>query len=283
MARTIVDEFWSFPPEPGDLDTFRLGSGDLGVLLIHGFCGTPPEMRPLGEHLAAHGFNVHGALIAGHGTNPEDHDRTTSQDWIDSVQAQLDDLRKESSQVFVAGQSMGGALALCLAARNPDIRAIATTAALVRLPRRTKWLINFARLIRHRWHSPNPGSVDLWDKDAVRKLRSYTRRSMKSHGDLLRIMRDATRSARQVRVPALVMHGLRDATVPPANARMIADLVGPTATLRYFERSGHAMTVDVDHEEVFELVTEHFLRAADAGSRVAGPNEVATGAAVARA
>ena len=46
---------FSYPPQPGDLEPFRLGSGERGALLIHGFCGTPPEVRGLGEHLAANG------------------------------------------------------------------------------------------------------------------------------------------------------------------------------------------------------------------------------------
>ena len=82
------------------------------MLLIHGFCSTPPEMRGLGEHLAANGFRVHGALLKGHGTTPDDLETTDWKDWVDSAQAQLDGLRRECRQVFVAGQSMGGALSL---------------------------------------------------------------------------------------------------------------------------------------------------------------------------
>jgi len=133
---------FSYPPQPGDLEPFRLGSGDRGVLLIHGFCGTPPEMRGLGEHLAASGFRVHGALLKGHGTTPEDLASTRWTDWAESADAQLAELRKECAQVFVSGQSMGGALSLVLAARNPDVVAIATLSALVNLGRSTELQID---------------------------------------------------------------------------------------------------------------------------------------------
>src|ERR1700737_1202492 len=129
---------FSYPPQPGDLEPFRLGSGERGVLLIHGFCGTPPEVRGLGEHLSAGGFRVHGILLAGHGTTPEDLATTHWTDWIDSAQSPLEGLRAECRQVFVAGQSMGGSLSLVLAARNPDVVAIATLAALVNLGRFTE-------------------------------------------------------------------------------------------------------------------------------------------------
>src|SRR5258708_12176727 len=109
----------SSPPMAGDLEPFRLGSGDRGVLLIHGFCGTPPEMRGLGDHLAQSGFRVHGALLAGCGTTPEDLAATSWTDWIASAQAQLDELKRECRQVFLARQSMGGTITLGPPPPNP--------------------------------------------------------------------------------------------------------------------------------------------------------------------
>jgi carboxylesterase len=274
MSRRAEGTF-SYPPQPGDLEPFKLGSGDRGVLLIHGFCGTPPEVRGLGEHLAANGFRVHGALLVGCGTTPEDLLATSWNDWIDSAQAQLDELKRECGQVFVAGQSMGGTLSLILGARNPDVVAIATMAALVNLGRWTEFQLFLGRRIL-KWHYPDRDKVDLWDKDAVRQLRSYNRRAMKSHIDLIHLYRAAMRQAHDIDVPALVLHGNRDATVAPANAQLIAEAIGPTATLRYFERSGHAMTVDVDHEEIYNLITDFFV---DAG-QAAELSRASAGAAV---
>jgi carboxylesterase len=260
-----AEGIFSYPPQPGDLEPFKLGSGDRGVLLIHGFCGTPPEVRGLGEHLAANGFRVHGALLVGCGTTPEDLLATGWSDWIDSAQAQLDELKRECHQVFVAGQSMGGTLSLILGARNSDVAAIATMAALVNLGRWTEFQLFLGRRIL-KWHYPDRNNVDLWDKEAVQQLRSYNRRAMESHIDLIHLYREALRQAHDVDIPALVLHGNRDGTVAPANAKLIADAIGPTATLRYFERSGHAMTVDVDREEIYNLITDFFVNAGHAGA-----------------
>jgi carboxylesterase len=262
---------FSYPPQPGDPEPFKLGSGDRGVLLIHGFCGTPPEVRGLGEHLAANGFRVHGALLIGCGTTPEDLLATSWTDWIDSAQAQLDELKRECRQVFVAGQSMGGTMGLVLAARNTDIVAIATMAALVNLGRWAELQLFLGQHI-FKWHYPDRNSVDLWDKDAVKQLRSYNKRAMKSLIDLILLYREALRKAHDIRLPALILHGNRDQTVPPANAKLIADAIGPTATLRYFERSGHAMTVDVDHEEIYKLITDFFVSVGDTSARASAPS-----------
>ena len=267
--RRRQEDIFSNPPQPGDLEPFRLGSGDQGVLLIHGFCGTPPEMRGLGEHLAANGFRVHGVLLKGHGTTPEDLATTTRRDWVASADAQLAELRRECSEVFVSGQSMGGAISLVLAARHPDLVAVATFSALVNLGRSTELQIRFGRHLR-RWHYPDRNPVDLWDQEAVKQLRSYNRRPMSAHHELVLLYREALRAATEIRVPTLVLHGKRDSTVPPANARLIADAIGDQASLHYFDRSGHAITVDVDREEAFAMVTEHFQRAATARSSAAG-------------
>jgi len=263
MRHRSAEDTWSYPPVDGDLEPFDLGSGELGVLLIHGFCGTPPEMRDLGEHLAAAGFRVHGAMLPGHGATPEEMERTGWQDWLAGAQADLDALKRECRVVFCAGQSMGGTLSLLLAARNPDVAAVATCAALVDLGRSTALQIQLGRRLL-RWHYPDRSSVDLWNREAVQRLRSYNRRSMKSHVDLLRLYRLARRSLPEISQPALVLHGRRDGTVPHGNAEIIRRGIGDNATVRYFDRSGHAMSIDVDAPEIQALITEHFLSAAGA-------------------
>ena len=271
-------ETWSHPPGPGDLEPFDLGSGDLGVLLIHGFCGTPPEMRDLGEHLAAAGFRVRGALLAGHGRTPEELESTTWKDWLESAQQQLDALKKECRFVFCAGQSMGGTMSLALTARNLDVTAVATCAALVSLGRLTETQIRIGRRVL-RWHYPDRDSVDLWNRDAVSRLRNYNRRSMKSHVDLVDLYTDTRRSLHRITQPALILHGLRDGTVSHGNAATIQAGIGESATVRYFDRSGHAMSIDVDAPEIQDLITQHFLNAATArGWKATAPGQPAPAA-----
>jgi esterase/lipase len=160
---------------------------------------------------------------------------------------------------------MGGTLALLLAARNPDVAAVATTSALVSLGWWPELQITLGRRLVH-WHYPDRGSVDLWDKEAVQQLHSYNRRSLKSHADLITLYRVALKESSNIKVPALILHGKRDGVVPPGNAELIARAIGPTASVRYFERSGHAMSVDVDHEELFGLIADHFRDAASGRS-----------------
>ena len=91
-----------------------------GVLLVHGFTGTPMSMRPWGEHLAAEGFTVRCPLLPGHGTRWQDCNTSTHDQWTTAVGEAFDALDAECDRVFVAGLSMGGTLATRLAEVRPD-------------------------------------------------------------------------------------------------------------------------------------------------------------------
>nr|MBA2446764.1 alpha/beta fold hydrolase [Chloroflexota bacterium] len=94
------------------------GRGEVGVLLVHGFTGTPFEVRPLGEHLAGQDIASSGVLLRGHGTHPNDMLGCRYQDWIDDAEAGLEELLRTNRGVVLVGFSMGGTIALNIAARR---------------------------------------------------------------------------------------------------------------------------------------------------------------------
>lgn len=99
---------------------FYSDSGTIGVLLLHGFTGSPASLRPLAEQLAAAGYRVSLPVLPGHGTTWQQLAVTSWQDWSDYAERELLALRRSCDRVFVVGLSMGGALALRLAARRSD-------------------------------------------------------------------------------------------------------------------------------------------------------------------
>ena len=100
--------------------SFSVGSGKTGFLLFHGLGGTPLELKIVAKGLARNGFRVHCCQLAGHCGTPADLTATTWQDWYVSAEAALDQLRTECDTVIAGGLSMGGVLALHLAAKRPD-------------------------------------------------------------------------------------------------------------------------------------------------------------------
>ena len=100
--------------------TYRIAGGKVGVLLIHGLCGTPAEMRFVAMGLGRAGYTVHCPQLAGHGGTRQDIVKTNWQDWYRSAEAALDEIRKDCDTVIVGGLCLGSIIGLHLAARHPD-------------------------------------------------------------------------------------------------------------------------------------------------------------------
>src|SRR4051812_25583135 len=156
--------------DPEKTAPFELGSGDDACLLLHGFTGSPWDVRPLGERLAARGMFVRAIRLPGHGSTPEAMAAVSHRDW---EQAAEDALRSLASyrNVFVAGLSVGALLAVVLAARHQErVNALGLMAPALRfLGRGVRLLERFQRwpvweLVKPRVEK---SSTDIEDK-AVR-------------------------------------------------------------------------------------------------------------------
>src|SRR5271170_6958462 len=99
---------------------FAADGGPVGVLLCHGFTGSPGSLRPWAEYLAEQGLTVRLPRLPGHGTTVQDMARTGWYDWYDELDSAFAELAGQCSQVFLGGLSMGACLALRLASVHPD-------------------------------------------------------------------------------------------------------------------------------------------------------------------
>src|SRR6185436_14261402 len=122
-------------PGDGDKTALFVKGGPRGVLCLHGFTGTPFEVRPLAEALAGRGYTVVAPVLAGHCGTIDELACTGWPDWLASANDALDELlRTATGPVAVAGFSLGGLLSLRLARTRPaDVAALAIVAAPLRL------------------------------------------------------------------------------------------------------------------------------------------------------
>ena len=248
-------------PQPNTITPapFFLAGGPVGVLLIHGFTGAPPELRRLGDFLHQQDFTVSAPLLPGHGTSAADLNRTRWQQWTAHAEAALADLRARCSTVFVGGLSMGGVLALYLAAQHPDLAGALLYAPAMRL---AGWRPRLVPLLKMAVHFVSKGEDEYWaDPDARALLWCYDEYPVVAAHELRRLIAHVRRMLPRVSCPLLIVYSLADPVVPPA---AVEDIVRRVSTddisLLTLERSGHVVTLDAEWKAVADK-TLAFVRA----------------------
>lgn len=244
--------------EPFDL----VGDDEVGVVLVHGFTGTPYEVRYLGEQLARAGVTVRAPRLPGHGTSLDDLDRTRWEDWAEAVERAVDALRVRCGRVAVVGQSLGGLLALHVGSQRKDVFAVGSLAAPLWLDglsgRVARWTQGpLKRLTR----LPKLGGSDVRDPRARAENPCYDAIPTRALGQLLDFMQVVDAALPSVTQPVLVLHATHDHTAPVACAQRIAERTH-ARRVRILPRSYHLIAVDVERDIVAAEVTT-FLRHGD--------------------
>ena len=206
---------------------FRAEGGRVGVLLCHGFTGTPKSLIDWARHLADAGYTVSLPRLPGHGTSWQELNVTSWRDWYDHVDAEYLALRERCDTVFVAGLSMGGSLALRLAEQHPDV------AGLMHVVRTVRSIGNDI----HR-EGVEEGGYDLTPVAAVHEL--------------TRLWADVRTCLDLVTCPIVLFRSAVDHVVPGASSDAVARLVSSDdITEVILPDSYHVATMDYDAETIF--------------------------------
>jgi carboxylesterase len=232
-------------------------------LLIHGFTGTPKEMRWMGEYLHGQGHTCLGIRLTGHATRMEDMVRSRWTDWTASVEDGYNLLCGLTEDIFLVGLSMGGVLSLLMSTRL-KVQGVIAMSTPARLPSDyPAWLLQFiSPFIKYRPKTNQPPGSSWFDKAAYREHIAYPLNPVRSAAELKKLTLEMLRSLPKVTVPVLLMHSKDERYVLPDNMeRIYAGLVNaPEKTKRSFTGSGHVLTRDASREQVFQAAIEFIQR-----------------------
>jgi len=252
-------------------EPFELAGADAGVLLLHGFSGSCSEIRGLGRALGDAGYGVVAPVLAGHGTSPADLERVTAADFFASADAAYREVRKRYARVYVVGLSMGGALALHLAARNP-LEGLVTISTPVFMSPMVALSVPFAmRFMPQRSVISNYAA---WRGEVV----GYRTTPISALSVFLDVIGAVKEDLPRVRAPLLVLHSTGDKTVPVANAAYIASRVGSEHTAKRVYRGGRHLLTLPPHLDTVQMDVVRFLHSREA-PYVTGPTARSRGGA----
>jgi len=231
------------PIRPGAEPWSHDGDDRIGVLLLHGFTGSPASMRPWGEELSQHGWTIKVPRLPGHGTRWQDMNITTWQDWYSEADRNLRELTDRCSRVFVCGLSMGGALTLRLAEEHGEaIAGIVLVNPAVRTERKDRHLLP---VVKHLVGS-FPGISNDIAKPGADEV-AYDRTPLKAAHSMMEMWSIVRDDMALVRQPLLLFRSAQDNVVEASNAEWILTHVGSTDTEEVvLPDSYHVATLDHD-------------------------------------
>lgn len=220
----------------------------VGVLLSHGFTGSPASMVDWGKFLAEHGYAVAVPLLPGHGTTWQDMVPTRFEDYYTALSAELDALKERCDVVVVCGLSMGGCLALTLAERRPaDMAGIVLVNPAVASTNKQLLLLP---LLKHLVPAFPAIGNDI-KKEGVSEY-AYPKTPLKPLASMLAAWKQIRAELSRVTVPVLLFRAADDHVVDPSSARIILDGISSADAQEVVLReSYHVATLDNDAEQIF--------------------------------
>jgi carboxylesterase len=252
-------------------------SGRVGVLLIHGLCGSPSEIRFVANGLTRNGYTVLCPQLAGHGGSEAELVATTWQEWYESAEKGLEELAETCETVIVGGLSTGAVLSLMLAARHPEkVHAVALYSPTLWLSgRQIPWYLPLFRMIDSKrfanlFRFPVPIHVGIKDK----RIRDFIKSAMAADGgrpsstpggavlERRRLAKEVMKDLGTISQPVLILHAREDDYAGLDNAAYLQrELAGPV-DLVVLEDSYHMVTVDRQRHVVLDRTTAFVSRIA---------------------
>lgn len=226
------------------------------VLLLHGYTGSPYDLKPLAISLNRHGLAVSVPLLLGHGTQSEKIWGVSGQQWLEQAKAELLKL-DQSKDIFIGGLSMGALLAILLVSSSKP-RGLLLFSPALKLKFSAEMLISAARfgLIKSQASMPKfSGKSDIADPEARKKSPSYPDMPISGLLEFDALRKRANEELEYLSIPIFVAFARHDGAIDLGACRslILSKVLGPVLSKSY-SRSQHVVTLDYDREILFNDV-----------------------------
>ena len=222
------------------------------VLVLHGYNDSPQAVSALSSALHDAGWTVHAPVLPGHARTLPAFARSGAAEWMGAAREAYRALRTTHDRVAICGMSMGGALALWIAAEEPDVRAVVGIAPYLHLskPMEALLLLTPIAALGARFLS-GAGGRSVHDPEAARAIIAYRRSTPRLLRQLAIVTRAAFNALPSVLQPVLVIQSREDNRIPAESAaRAFARIGSNDKTLDWVTGAGHVLTVDFGHTEM---------------------------------
>lgn len=250
-----------------DHEPFLVEAGIPAAVLVHGYPGTPAEMRPLANALQTQGWTTQGVLLPGFGSQIETLPERRYAEWVEAVVQAVSSLQHKHQPVVLMGLSMGGAVSIVAATRLAQA-GIPVAGLVLFAPfwRINNWLwsllpafkVVFAQvqpftLIKLNFQDeatragiakflPNADLDDVNVQAYIRKMKL----PLAMFDQIRQVGQESFRLAPTITVPTLVVQGSQDQLVTPAEtARLRARFTTPP---QYLEVATGHVPIDGTYE-----------------------------------
>ena len=232
-------------------DSFYWDGGPVGVLLLHGLTATVAEVRPLAKLLQAQGYTVTGPLLPGHGTQPEDLNKVSWRDWVETAESSYHHLATVCDHVFIGGESTGAVIALYVAAKYPEIAGVLAYAPSIKLA------VSTADLLRLYASAPFLESIPKEDPDSHPLWQGYRVNPLWGVVELVRLGGETRQRLDQIEQPMFIVQGRHDTIIAPDSGEIILTGIGSEVKEQlWLEASGHVVILDDERETVAALTIQ---------------------------
>ncbi len=261
-----------FEPFQGEQhDPFILPGGKRAAILLHGFPGTPAEMRPLAERLNRSGWTAQGLLLPGFGADIANLPQTDRNQWQNAVTEAVHQMRVRCDTVVLVGFSMGAAVALPVAVKS-SVDALVLIAPFRRMTfgsaLRDQAVSVLWPILKLAFPEPKPfQDADLDDPQIQHGIKNFMPdadlddpavregiRNFSIDPNILEQLqfsgRDAIKVASKVKVPTMVLQGLKDEVALPLYTRQYMKRLPSTTEYIELAQGDHEMIKE--HSPAFE-------------------------------